>query len=153
MKNITSLLLLFTLILFAPLDRAEAFGFNFKDSQGKTHTLSNYKGKWVLVNFWATWCPPCLKEIPDLAALFRERKDIMVIGIAMDYDDTDVVMDYVENLTIPYPIVLGNRKIAAQLDELSMLPSTYFFDPEGKPAARQIGIMTRTEIEAFINAY
>jgi len=153
MKKITSLLLLFTLILLAPLDRAEAFGFNFKDSQGNTHTLSNYKGKWVLVNFWATWCPPCLKEIPDLAALFRERKDIMVIGIAMDYDDTDVVMDYVENLTIPYPIVLGNRKIAAQLDELSMLPSTYFFDPEGKPAARQIGIMTRMEIEAFINAY
>ena len=153
MKKITSLLLLFTLILVAPLDRAEGFGFNFKDSQGNTHTLSNYKGKWVLVNFWATWCPPCLKEIPDLAALFRERKDIMVIGIAMDYDDTDVVMDYVENLTIPYPIVLGNRKIAAQLDELSMLPSTYFFDPEGRPAARQIGITTRAEIEAFINAY
>lgn len=153
MKNLTGLLLLLTLTLFASLDKAEAFGFNFKDSQGNTHTLAGYRGKWVLVNFWATWCPPCLKEIPDLAALFRERKDIMVIGIAMDYGDTSEVMDYVKKLTIPYPIVLGSRKIAAQLDDLSMLPSTYFFDPEGKPAARQIGVMTRAEIEAFINAY
>jgi thiol-disulfide isomerase/thioredoxin len=146
-------MLLLALALFAPAKGAEAYGFRFEDSAGNTHTLVDYKGKWVLVNFWATWCPPCLKEIPDLAALFRERKDIMIIGVAMDYDDRDVVMQFAQTMTIPYPIVLGSRAIAAQLDDVSMLPSTYFFDPDGKPAARRIGFVTRSEIEAFINAY
>lgn len=152
MKQFLSMFFL-SMVLLAPLSEAKAYGFSFQDSTGKTHALSDYKDKWVLINFWATWCPPCLKEIPDLAALFRERNDIMIIGIAMDYEDTHVVQAFVEELAIPYPVVMGSREIAAQLDELSMLPSSYFFDPEGKPAARQIGIMTRTEIETFIDTY
>ncbi len=106
----------------------------------------------MLVNFWATWCPPCLKEIPDLIALYEQRKDLIVIGIAMDIDDPKVVTDFVQSMAIPYPIVLGNRKIASQLDEVSLLPSTYFFDPEGNPAARQQGIISREDIERFIES-
>lgn len=132
---------------------AEAFQFRFEDSKGKVHRLSDYKGRWVLVNFWATWCPPCLEEIPDLVALYKERQDIMVIGIAMDYEDKEIVMEYAQALSIPYPVVLGSREIASQLDELSMLPSTYLFDPDGKPAARKVGLLTREDIEAFIRQY
>ncbi len=126
--------------------------FQFQDTTGKLHKLEDYKGRWVLVNFWATWCPPCLKEIPDLIALYENRKDIMVIGVAMDSDEPKVVLDFVRTMAITYPTVLGNRKIASQLDDISLLPSTYFFDPDGKPAARQLGIISRESIEKFIES-
>ncbi|MBP6366332.1 MAG: TlpA family protein disulfide reductase [Nitrosomonas sp.] len=130
----------------------QAQAFQFQDSTGKIHKLEDYKGRWVLVNFWATWCPPCLKEIPDLIALYKDRQDVMVIGVAMDFSDPKVVMDFVQSMSITYPTVMGNRQIASQLDDISLLPSTYFFDPDGKPAARQLGIISRESIERFIGS-
>lgn len=148
-----SLCLLLLLNLLTFVVQAEGFQFRFEDSKGKIHRLSDYRGKWVLVNFWATWCPPCLEEIPDLISLYKERDDVMIIGIAMDYADTETVMKYAEAMSVPYPIVFGDRQIAGQLDELSMLPSTYLFDPEGKPAARKIGLLSREEIDNFLRSY
>ena len=130
----------------------QAQAFQFRDTAGKVHKLEDYKGRWVLVNFWATWCPPCLKEIPDLIALYESRKDIMIIGVSMDADDSQVVLDFVQKMGVTYPTVLGNRTIASQLDDISLLPSTYFFDPEGNPAARQLGIISREDIEHFIES-
>ncbi len=138
----------FALLLFV----LQAEAFQFKDTQGKVHTLADYQGRWVVVNFWATWCPPCLEEIPDLISLYENRKDVMVIGVAMEFSDPNVVMKFVESMSISYPTILGNRRIASQLDDISMLPSTYFFDPDGQPAARKLGIVTRESIEAFIDS-
>lgn len=138
--------------LIALLLSAQVQAFQFQDATGKIHKLADYKGRWVLVNFWATWCPPCLKEIPDLIALYESRKDIMVIGVAMDSGDPQVVMDFVRSMSITYPTILGNREIASQLDDISLLPSTYFYDPDGNPAARQLGIISRESIEAFIES-
>lgn len=142
------MLLGFIMVLFS----TQTGAFQFKDTNGRIHTLADYQGRWVVVNFWATWCPPCLEEIPDLIALYKNREDIMVIGVAMEFSDPAVVMEFVEKLSINYPTVLGNRRIASQLDDISMLPSTYFFDPAGKPAARKLGLVTRESIEAFIDS-
>ena len=132
---------------------AVAKDFTFTDHIGKKLTLSDYKGKWVLINFCATWCPPCLKEIPDLVALYKSRSDVMVIGIAMDYHDPKTVLKYVKSMSIPYPIVLGDRKIAAQIGPVSMLPTTYVFDPAGNPAVYKVGLVSRESLEEYMRDY
>jgi thiol-disulfide isomerase/thioredoxin len=128
----------------------QAQSFVFTDSTGKKLTLSDYKGKWVLINFWATWCPPCLKEIPDLVSLYESRKDVMVIGVAMDYQNPKTVLKFVDSLSISYPIVFGDKKIAAQIGPVSMLPTTYVFDPAGRPAAYKVGLISRESLEEFM---
>ena len=144
--SVTLLLCLLPLLSSA----AQAQGFSFKDTAGKIHSLTDYRGKWVLVNFWATWCPPCLEEIPDLVSLYESRKDVMVIGIVMDYRDPKTVLKFVDSLAISYPIVFGNKSIAAQVGPVSMLPTTYLFNPAGRPAAYKVGIISRESLEDFM---
>jgi len=133
---------------------ATASAFSLTDSKGKVHTLDSYKGKWVLVNFWATWCPPCLDEIPALIALHDKYKNtrLEVIGIAMEYQNPKQVLDFADSMFISYPIVLGNSKIAAQFGPLQGLPTTYLYNPEGKLVAYQVGGITQQAVESYINS-
>ena len=130
---------------------AMAADFRVTDTKGKVHTLSGYKGKWVLVNYWATWCPPCLEEIPDLIALNDNKKNnLVVIGVAMDYRNPKQVIDFAEGLFVNYPIVLGTPEIVKQIGPVQGLPTTYLFSPEGKMVAQQVGLITRQAVEQFI---
>lgn len=147
-----TLTLLFCLLPLLP-SGVQAQGFSFADSTGKVHSLSDYKGKWVLVNFWATWCPPCLEEIPDLVSLYESRKDVMVIGVAMDYRSPKTVLKFVDSMAISYPIVFGSKSIAAQIGPVSMLPTTYLFNPAGRPAAYKVGLISRKSLEEFMQEY
>ena len=132
---------------------AQAADFKVTDTTGKTHSLSGYKGKWVLVNYWATWCPPCLEEIPDLIALHETKKNnLVVIGVAMDYKSAKQVTDFAEGLLVTYPIVLGTPKIVSQIGPMQGLPTTYLFNPEGKMVAHQVGALTREAVESFISS-
>ena len=136
------------LSLASPLRAAD---FSVTDTSGKVHKLSQYKGKWVLVNFWATWCPPCLEEIPDLIALHENKKNnLVVLGIAMDYRNPDQVKDFADGLLVSYPIILGDRKMAAQIGPVDGLPTTYLYNAQGKLVAHQLGAITRADVESFI---
>jgi thiol-disulfide isomerase/thioredoxin len=130
---------------------APAAAFDLVDGKGKSHKLSKYKGKWVLVNYWATWCPPCLVEIPDLAALHRNRKNnLVVLGVAMDFQDPKAVLDFAREQDIPYPIILGDERAVEQIGPVRGLPTTYLYNPEGKQVAYNVGILTREAVERYI---
>jgi thiol-disulfide isomerase/thioredoxin len=126
--------------------------FRISDTSGKTHTLQNYQGKWVLVNFWATWCPPCLQEIPEFSELYQSRKnkDLMVFGIAVDYDNPKLVFEFAEKQKMSYPLILGDDDVAAQFGKISVLPTTFLYDPKGKKVLHRIGPLTRAELEKLI---
>ncbi len=124
-----------------------AENFTLTDAQGKSHSLADYRGKWLIVNFWATWCPPCLEEIPDLVALKEARKDVEVIGIAMEFQDDKQVLQFAEGMFVNYPIVLGDRKLSDRIGRVDGLPTTFIYDPQGRLASRHVGKITRKQLE------
>jgi len=145
--------LLASLLLFTPA-LSPAAEFKFQDVRGKTQSLSDYRGKWVLVNFWATWCPPCLNEIPELISLHEAHKDkdLVVIGIAMQSGTRDVVENFAREHGMTYPIVLGDFEISGQIGTVDVLPASYMYNPKGEQVSYQAGEVTRATIEAYIRS-
>jgi thiol-disulfide isomerase/thioredoxin len=131
---------------------ASASDFMLKDMHGHLHNLADYRGKWVLVNFWATWCSACLEELPQLAALHNAHKgtDLIVIGVVMEYPSPQVVYDFLKTHPLPYPIVLGDKALAKQIGAVPVIPTTFLFDQSGKLASFQSGTITSASVEEFI---
>jgi thiol-disulfide isomerase/thioredoxin len=131
-----------------------ANNFVLKDTAGKRHTLSQYKGKWVIVNYWATWCPPCLEEVPDLVALYdsRKNKDVMILGVAFDYQSAQEVAEYVDDMLMSYPIVLGDDETIKQIGSADVLPTTYIYNPRGELVKTKRGLVTKQYLEAVMTS-
>jgi len=128
--------------------------FNLKDLKGQMHKLSDYRGKWVVVNYWATWCPPCLEEIPDLSDFHDKHKDkdAVVLGINNEELPTSRLIDFSESYLISYPVLPGPRDPAASymLGPVPALPTTYIVSPAGRVMARNVGPLTSEMIESFM---
>ena len=147
------LLLISTNTLVLAAEKVPA-SFELKDTAGVKHKLAAYKGKWVLVNYWATWCPPCLEEVPDLVNLYdhRRKKDLMILGVVFDYKSTKEVADYVDDMLMSYPIVLGDDEVAAKIGSADVLPTTFIYNPQGELVKIKRGLITRQYIEKIIGA-
>jgi len=144
--------------LASPAHASKAINFNFTDSKGKTIRLSDYSGKWVLVNFWAPWCPRCKMEFPLLNDL-DSRNDFVVIGVAMDYGiDQGSAFSTMQNYNLRFPNVLGgNRREpgnpAMQVGPVDFYPTSYLYAPNGEIVMFIPGIISKQRIIAFTDQY
>jgi thiol-disulfide isomerase/thioredoxin len=134
---------------------------SFQNLDGQTVTLAQYRGKVVLVNFWATWCEPCRSEIPELIQFQKEygNKDFTVLGVAMDQEGKSVVAPFVakpqwdvggQKVTMNYPIVLGNDNIATKFGGIIGLPTSYVISKDGKVVQKVIGVIDDQGINDLI---
>ena len=126
----------------APSGAQQAPNITFQLLDGKKLQLSSLKGKPVLITFWATSCPGCIKEMPHLIELYHElhAQGLEIIGIAMPYDRPDYVMEMVKQKKVPYPIALDLKSEAVHaFDKVSLTPTTFLIDERGKIIKKKIG--------------
>jgi peroxiredoxin len=127
--------------------------FALKDLSGKQVKLSDYRGKIVVVNFWATWCAPCRMEIPAFIKL-REQyraKGLEVIGISLDTeDDSEGVATFVSSVRINYPVVVGNKEVVEAFGPINAIPTTFIIDRQGRIKGRHLGMLSFDEVENAI---
>jgi thiol-disulfide isomerase/thioredoxin len=148
-----SLAATFFCLLFAAGSPAQAF--ELKDMNGQTIKLSDYKGKWVLLNFWATWCGPCLEEIPELIDLNKAHKDkdLVVLGVMMDYETNADPTAFIEKIKMDYPVIPGTPQATGQFRDVSMLPISYLYNKKGELVEKHFGEVSREGLEEYIQDY
>ncbi len=131
--------------------RKPAPDFTLNDTQGKPVTLSDYKGKVVLLDFWATWCPGCQFEIPWYLEFEKKYKDkgLVVIGVAMDKEGLTVVQPYMQKMQMDYTVVMGNDDLLPQFG-FKTLPATYLIDKNGNVAVAHMGMIDKDNFEGHI---
>jgi len=133
--------------------RAEtAPAFTLQDTSGKPVKLSDYKGKVVILDFWATWCPPCRAEIPNFVDLQKQygKQVLAVIGVSLDQDGVAGVADFAKAHSINYPIVMGNQDVVEAYGGIEAIPTTLVIDQAGNVVARHTGFTDKSEFEAEI---
>ena len=133
-------------------ERKKAPDFELKDASGRIVHLSDFKGKVVLLDFWATWCGPCKIEIPWFTEFERKYKDrgFEVLGVSMDDDGWKAINPFVAEEKINYRIVLGNDQTGDQYGGVEALPTTFVIDREGKIASVHVGLTGKNEFAAAI---
>lgn len=125
--------------------RRQSVDFTLSDLGGRAWTLKELRGKVVLVNFWATWCPPCRKEMPDLDALYRRFKNQGLVILAISDEDASTVKTFLAERDITYPILLDPGRKVNELFEVEGIPKSFVYDHAGKLAAESIDMRTQKQ--------
>ena len=128
----------------------KAPNFTLEDLNGKNVKLSDFKGKVVIINFWATWCPPCKAEIPDFIELYKtyQKKGLVILGIALD--NKEKVVKFVKDNGINYPVLMGNQEVSNLYGGISGIPTSFVVDRKGIIKNVFVGLRSKEVFEQNI---
>jgi len=123
--------------------------FELKSLEGRQVRLSEYRGKAVLLNFWATWCAPCKIEMPWFVDLQKQyaSQGLQVIGVAMDDSGEEAIAKFAREMGVNYPVLIGKEAVGDAYGGVEFLPTTFFIDRQGKVVDRVFGLVSHSDIE------
>ncbi len=137
----------------AAYETEEPVDFTLARLGGEDVSLSDYRGEWVVINYWATWCAPCRKEIPELSLLHDERQDLTVLGLAYEELEDADFFEFLEDFNVTYPILkVDVYEPPEPFGAPKVLPTTIVLDPSGRAVKAFLGPVTREAIEAFVDS-
>ncbi len=136
-------------------DKTPAPDFSFSDLGGRTWRLADFKGKVLVLNFWATWCPPCREEIPDFIAAYKELKSegLEIVGLSVDRMTAEALEEFVKDVGITYPVGLATQEHIKAFRPGDYIPSTLVIDPQGNIRHRHVGAMDKETLLGMFNRY
>ncbi|AZT90876.1 TlpA family protein disulfide reductase [Caldicellulosiruptor changbaiensis] len=158
-KNVIFILVVAVLIAllvyqFIPRTKSQvrvngAVDFKLESVDGKEYSISSFRGKKVILNFFATWCPPCRAEIPDFEKFHQSNKDIVLIGVNIQ-EDKNTVKEFLNSMGVSYLVLLDkDGKIASNFG-IEGIPTTFLLDENGRIIAKNVGMMTYDELDKFV---
>ena len=128
--------------------------FTLQDLNGNNVSLSDFQGKVVILDFWATWCPPCVKEIPHFIELYEQYKDkgFVMVGISLDQAGISVVKSFAQKYQINYPILMTDGRVDKAYGGIQSIPTTFVIDSAGSISKKYVGYIDKAVFEADIKA-
>jgi len=152
-KYLAPILIFFASATWAAYETEDPVDFSLEQLGGGEVSLSDYRGEWVVVNYWATWCAPCRKEIPDLSLLHEARSDLTVLGLAFEELDDSEFFEFLEDFDVSYPILkVDVYQPPEPFGAPRVLPTTIILDRQGRAVKAFLGPVTRAAIEDFVDA-
>lgn len=151
MKKIIGIIfLMISLVSFS--NNAKAPDFNLKDQYGVVHSLENYKGKVIFLNFWATWCPPCKKEMPDIENIYKEygenKKDVVILGVNSEKENE--VKKFLKDKGYTFPTLIDENSEVMRKYFIQAFPTSFVIDKEGNVYGYVMGGLTKEQIKQVI---
>jgi thiol-disulfide isomerase/thioredoxin len=133
--------------------KVQASDFKLQDLSGKNVSLSDFKGKKVYLNFWATWCPPCKGEMPDIEKLYNETKNSDLVILAIDIgEDRDTVQSFLKSNNYNFNVLLDMDQSTASKYNINGIPTSYFINKDGTISAKRVGAMSLSEMKSYIDS-
>ena len=133
---------------------ADALQYTLQDLEEAAQSLNQYRNQWVIVNFWATWCGPCIREIPELMAFAdRHSEQVQVLGIAFEKTPIDEIRAFVAEFGVSYPVLIIGEQPLVPMEPLKGLPSTFLISPKGQVVDSYVGPVTADQLADWLNQH